>query len=90
MTEQLVLERSGGFAGLRMLAVIPAAELTPEQTAAVQECLSRAGPRPGIPEPGTPDRFQFRLALGGREITVPEPELPPALQPLLKRLEVAR
>ena len=85
MTEDLVVERSGGFAGLKMRAVVPSAELTPEQRAAVEECLSR--PRPG---PGLPDRFQYHLALGGREVIVPEQELPPVLQPLLKRLEVAR
>lgn len=80
--EHLLLERSGGFAGLTLRTRVPTEELTADQRAAVEESLSRPEP-----EAGRPDRFQYRLALGEREALVPEDELPAALKPLLSRLE---
>jgi hypothetical protein len=83
----LELERSGGFAGLTLRASVPLSELTEEQLAALEECLSqtpRRNPRAG---PGAPDRFQYRLRLGEREAVLPEDALPSALRPLLGRLE---
>ena len=83
-SQELLLERSGGLAGLTLRARIPMRELTEEQRAAVDECLSR----PPYTGPGQPDRFQYRLALGERDATVPEDGLPSALKPLLSRLEL--
>jgi hypothetical protein len=77
----LELERSGGFAGLTLRAVVPASQLTPDQREAVQESFERTRPRQR-----QPDRFEYRLRLGRREVVLAEQDLPAALRPLLSRL----
>lgn len=79
--DTLAIERSGGFGGLTLRASIPLAELSPQERAAVEECL-RQPPSP----PSGPDRFVYRLRALGREAEVQEDRMPPALQPLLDRL----
>ena len=81
----LELERSGGFAGLTLRALVPFAELSQPQRAAVQDCLARQSP-----SSQRPDRFQFQLRVGDRETVVEEEDLPPVLRPLLGRLRVSR
>jgi hypothetical protein len=83
--DELELERSGGFAGLTLRALVPFAELSPPQRAAVEEALSR----PSSSEQ-RPDRFQFQLRLGDQETVLEEEDLPAVLRPLLGRLQVSR
>jgi hypothetical protein len=79
--ERLRVERTGGFGGLTLRASVGLDELSPEEDAALEECfrLPASGP------PG-PDRFVYRFRVGGRDVTVQEDRVPPALQPLLSRL----
>jgi hypothetical protein len=78
----LELERSGGFAGLTLRTVVPGSQLNPAQRQALRRVLSRPPPRRE-----KPDRFEYRLRSGGREVVVAEQDLPSALRPLLSRLE---
>ena len=84
-TGELELERSGGFAGLTLRALVPFAELSPPQRDAVQDCLARP-----TPSRQRPDRFQFQLRVGDREAVIEEEDLPAVLRPLLGRLRVSR
>ncbi len=61
-----------------MRASLPVSELSPQELAAIDDCLGR----PAEP-PGGPDRFVYSLRLGDREAVVQEEQLPPALRPLL-------
>jgi hypothetical protein len=78
----LQLERSGGFAGLTLRTVVPMSQLTPPQQRALKRILSRPPPRRE-----KPDRFEYRLRYGGREVVIAEQDLPRVLRPLLSRLE---
>ncbi|MDQ6743729.1 MAG: hypothetical protein M3Z97_12610 [Candidatus Dormibacteraeota bacterium] len=78
----LELERSGGFAGLTLRTVVPLSQLTAAQLKALRQTLARP-----IPRRRQPDRFEYRLRSGGREVVLSEQDLPPALRPLLSRLE---
>lgn len=78
----LELERSGGFAGLTLRTVVPASQLTAAQLAALRESFERPPHRP--PQP---DRFEYRLRLGAKEVVLSEQDLPPELLPLLRRLQ---
>jgi hypothetical protein len=79
---ELQLERSGGFAGLTLRTVVPVSQLTLAQRQALRRILSKPPPRRE-----KPDRFEYRLRSGGREVVVAEQDLPPVLRPLLSRLE---
>jgi hypothetical protein len=79
--EDLVVERSGGFAGMTQQARVPLADLSDRERAALQESFRQ----PPSPPPG-PDRFVYRLRARGREALVQEDRVPPGLQPLLARL----
>jgi hypothetical protein len=81
----LELERSGGFAGLTLRTIVPVSQLTPDQREAVRESFER--PPRGRPQP---DRFEYRLRLGPREVVLAEQDLPAALRPLLSRLQRPR
>jgi len=76
----LYIERSGGVGGLTLRASIPLVELTPEERVAVEGSF-------GLPEhpPSGPDRFVYRLELGGREAVLQEDQVPPGLKPVLDR-----
>jgi hypothetical protein len=78
----LELERSGGFAGLTLRTVVPMSQLNLAQQRALRRVLSRPPPRRE-----KPDRFEYRLRFGGREVVVAEQDLPSDLRPLLSRLE---
>ena len=52
------------------------------QLEALRQSLSRPAPRRR-----RPDRFEYRLRSGGREVVLAEQDLPPVLRPLLSRLE---
>lgn len=77
----LVVERSGGFAGMTMQARVPLADLSERERAALRESF-RQPPSP----PSGPDRFVYRLRARGREALLQEDRVPPGLQPLLARL----
>jgi hypothetical protein len=73
---RVVLERSGGFAGLRRTVRLECGALGPEDEERVREAAARAGffalpseLRTAEPEP---DRFTYRLQIedGGREVSV--------------------
>jgi hypothetical protein len=78
----LELERSGGFAGLTLRAVVPTSQLTSAQLKALRESCERPPHR--RPQP---DRFVYRLRVGDCDVELAEQDLPPALRPLLGRLE---
>ncbi len=78
---QLHVERSGGFAGLTQHATVPLDELSSDERAALEESFER----PSEPPPG-PDRFVYRFRMPGREATVQEHQVTPALLGLLDRL----
>ena len=83
--DQLELERSGGFAGLTLRALVPFEELSQPQRAAVDDSLS--SPPPSRPQP---DRFQYQLRVGERRVVLEEDDFPAVLRPLLRRLSVPR
>lgn len=78
---KVVIERSGGFAGLKRRGELDDAALTQEQRAALQDLLRPDRPAPP-PEPGG-DRFVFKVTVednsGRKTITVPESVMPPVL-----------
>lgn len=87
-------ERTGGFAGIHMVAEIDTESLPPEEARAVQQLVERAGffelPRIVAAPTRAPDQFRYRLAIEdqGREHTVEtcETAAPDTLRPLLRRL----
>jgi hypothetical protein len=83
--DQLELERSGGFTGLTLRALVPFEELSQPQRAAVDDSLS--SPPPRRPQP---DRFQYQLRVGERRVVLEEDDFPAVLRPLLRRLSVPR
>jgi hypothetical protein len=83
--DQLELERSGGFAGLTLRALVPFEELSQPQRAAVDDSLSRPPRR--SPQP---DRFQYQLRVGERRVVLEEDDFPAVLRPLLRRLSITR
>jgi hypothetical protein len=83
--DQLELERSGGFAGLTLRALVPFEELSQPQRAAVDDSLS--SPPRRHPQP---DRFQYQLRVGERRVVLEEDDFPAVLRPLLRRLSVPR
>jgi hypothetical protein len=80
---RLLLERSGGVAGITLSASIDPESLSTEQRAAVEGFLSGRSPASGPP---APDRFVYRFELGSRQALVSEDRMPDALRPLLRRL----
>lgn len=81
----LDVERSGGVGGLKLHGRVGLAELS----AAERQALDAALATPAAP-PSGPDRFVYRLRAGGREATLQETDVPPILEPLLRRLAVRR
>lgn len=80
--DTLLVERSGGFAGLTRRATLPVDDLNAEARAALEACLAEAPAEP----PSGPDRFVYRLRLGQREAHVQEDRMPPELAPALTKL----
>ena len=79
--DDLRVERSGGFGGLIVSGRVPLDELSERECAALEE--SFAAPRAAPPGP---DRFVYRLRVGGRETTLQESQVPSDLKPLLRRM----
>jgi hypothetical protein len=78
---KIIVERSGGFAGLVRRGEKDLAALLPEQLAALQKLLQEGAPPNG--PPGGADRFIFKIELedehGVRSLTVPEAKMPACL-----------
>jgi hypothetical protein len=77
---KLIVERSGGFAGMTRRGEQDLATLSPEQQAALQKLLG--GAPPDATQPGA-DRFTYRIEVqdeqGTRSLTVPEALMPASL-----------
>ncbi|MEV7179870.1 protealysin inhibitor emfourin [Kitasatospora sp. NPDC093679] len=82
------LERSGGFTGLRTTSSLDTDELAgPEADAALQalEAAGQARKAAGPTAPAALPRYRFTVhAPGGdRTVELTEPQVPPALRPLI-------
>jgi len=88
---RVVLERSGGFAGISRTLSISSDELPAEEAQKVADLVEAAGFF-GLPsiirstEPGA-DRFQYKITVesehGSHTVQVDEAAVPPRLQPVL-------
>lgn len=87
--------RSGGFAGLDLVAQAPAEELSQEQAGIAADLLSTrpapaAAGAAGAPSPGMPDQFSYELHLDDgthrRTYHWAEHEVPESVRPLLAEL----
>jgi hypothetical protein len=76
---KVVVERVGGFAGLRRRGEIDENELSSEQRGALKEILER----PQIQSDPGADRFTYHVEIqdekGTKRITLPESAIPPSL-----------
>jgi hypothetical protein len=81
VTPKVVVERSGGFAGIKRRGERERDALSPQQRAALEEIMARPSSFP--PDPGA-DRFTYRVEVqdenGIRSVTVPESALPQVLK----------
>ena len=75
---KIVVERSGGFAGIRRRGERDGSALSEEQRAALKKLMDTAAP-PEKPAPGA-DRFIYRIEIqeesGTKQITGPEAAVP--------------
>jgi hypothetical protein len=81
------LESGGGYAGLRLRSSVDTDELPPAQAsdvAAALDALAAAGPPPATSRPRY--RLTVHRPAGVQVVEVVEPEVPPALRPLLVEL----
>jgi len=88
---RVVLERSGGFAGISQTYSVSSDELPAEEARKVADLVEAAGFF-GLPpvirstEPGA-DRFQYKITVeseqGGHTVQLDEAAVPPRLQPVL-------
>jgi hypothetical protein len=78
---KIIVERSGGFAGLVRRGEKDLAALLPEQLAALEKLLSEGAPSPALPEGA--DRYIFKIEIedehGVRSLTIPEAKMPACL-----------
>ncbi|SRR5712691_13390199 len=88
---QMRIERSGGFAGLRLSHDLDSSQLSPEESKELNRLVESAGffDLPADVRAASPgaDRFQYKLSVkaGAREhtVTVDEAAVPETLRPLL-------
>jgi hypothetical protein len=92
---KIELERSGGFAGIKLKRSLDSADLSPSQAKRLENLLESAQffdwtPERNKPDQG-PDRFHYRLTIeaerGTRTIEVGEASLPLSMRSLLHWLE---
>ncbi|WP_426566446.1 protealysin inhibitor emfourin [Angustibacter sp. McL0619] len=85
--QRLHLERSGGFAGMRVDRQIDLDALDPADAAAWRALLSSPLLRELPNEPAQPDRFVYRLTheSTGVDVVVAEQQLPDDVRELLER-----
>jgi hypothetical protein len=91
---KLRVTRSGGFAGVPLVAEVDLATLPAERAAAVREAVSEidfAAKAP--PAPPIPDGFHYRIDVwrddGHVELTADDPFVPPPVRKLAQLLEHA-
>jgi len=78
---KIIVERSGGFAGMIRRGEKDLAALLPEEKAALERLLGESAPSPA-PAEGA-DRFIFKIEIedehGVRSLTIPEAKMPACL-----------
>jgi hypothetical protein len=84
------LVRSGGLAGLDMVATVDSADLPPDQQDVVSTLVAEDLRGPGASRPGGADQFSYQLEIqqGGRTVKRhwDEPEVHESVRPLLGTL----
>lgn len=63
---RILVERSGGFAGIRKRAEVDSRSLPADQCAELEQLVAAAGlhhPAAGAEAPGGPDRFQYKVTV---------------------------
>jgi len=87
---QVKFVRSGGFAGLKMVATVDSSDLPPDQQDVVNRLLTEDLRGPGASRPGGADQFSYQLEIqhGGRTVKRrwEEPEVLETVRPLLAGL----
>lgn len=82
--------RSGGFAGLTMVATVDSSDLPPDQQDVVSRLLTEDLRGPGASRPGAADGFSYLVEIqhGGHTVKRrwDEPEVLEAVRPLLAGL----
>ncbi len=93
MGQHVRLTRSGGLAGIEMVAAVDVDDLPGPAAARVRQALDKLQfDRPGHgrpPAPGGPDRYQYDLEVtdgGRRSLTAHEPDVGPELQAVIDAL----
>jgi emfourin len=85
---KIIVERSGGFAGIIRRGEKDLAALLPEQHAALQKLLAAGAPADA--RPAGADRFTFRIEVqdehGTRSLTLPEALMPACLAAIATQL----
>ncbi|MGA7386195.1 MAG: protealysin inhibitor emfourin [Methylocella sp.] len=83
---KVIVERSGGFAGIIRRGEKELSALSPEQQTALQELLDKGAP-PAATQMGA-DRFTYKIEVqdghGSRRLTVPEALMPASLAGIAK------
>ena len=87
---QVKLVRSGGLAGLRMVATVDTVDRPADQQDVVSRLLTEDLRGPGVSRPGGADQFVYQLEIQHDGSTVrrqwEEPEVHDAVRPLLAAL----
>jgi len=87
---QLKLVRSGGLAGLAMVATIDTSDLPVAQQSVAATLLTADPEGPSLNQTGGADQFSYRLEVRDGDHIVhhhwQEPEVPEAVRPLLAEL----
>jgi hypothetical protein len=87
---QVRLVRSGGLAGLEMVATVDSADLPGDQQGVVTSLLTEDLRSPGVSRPGGADQFSYQLEIQQGDRTVrrhwKEPEVHETVWPLLAAL----
>jgi hypothetical protein len=85
---KIIVERSGGFAGIVRRGEKDLTALLPEQHAALQKLLEASAPP--VAAPAGADRFTFRIEMqdehGTRSLTLPEALMPACLAAIATQL----
>jgi hypothetical protein len=91
---EVIYERTGGFAGMRMTASFDLDELTEQDAASIQELLHDARfhelPEQIVGPAGIPDQFTYRITVTEETfqhtVTTGDASAPPELRPLIDLL----
>jgi len=90
---QVKFVRSGGFAGLKMVATVDSSDLPPDQQDVVSRLLTEDLRGPEASRPRGADQFTYQLEIqhGGRTVKRQwaEPEVLETVRPLLEGLTAA-